>query len=60
MVFPVTSINRLSKEAKVSKVIRLAYLGDLILDLGQKSVVELASEWRVSPLDSCSWSIEFN
>ena len=54
MAFPVASIDRLSKEAKVSKVIRFAYLGGLVLDPGQKSVVELASEWCVSPLDSCS------
>ena len=52
--FPVTSVNRLSKEAKVSKVIRLAYSGDPVLDPGQKSVIELASEWRISPLDSFS------
>ena len=53
-VFPVTSVDRLSEEAKVSKVIRLAYSGDLVLDPGQKYVIELASEWHVSPLDSCS------
>ena len=54
MVFSIASIDRLSKEAKVSKVIRFAYSGDLVLDPGWKSIVELASEWCVSPLDSCS------
>ena len=39
---------------KVSEVIGFAYSGDLVLNPGQKSVVELVSEWRVSPLDSCS------
>ena len=54
MVFPIASIDRLSEKAKVSEVIRFAYSGDLVLNPGQKSVVELASEWRVSPLDSRS------
>ena len=53
-MFPIASINRLSKEVKVTKVVRLAYSGDLVLDPGWKSVVELTSEWCVSPLDSCS------
>ena len=35
---------------KVSEVIGFAYLGDLVLDLGQKSVVELASEWLHLPI----------
>ena len=60
MAFPIASIDRLSKKAKVSEVIRFAYSGDLVLDLGQKSVVELASEWCVSPLDSHSESVELN
>ena len=48
------SIDRLSENAKVSEVIGFAYSGDLVLNPGRKSVVELASEWHVSPLDSCS------
>ena len=54
MVFPIASIDRLSEKAKVSEVIRFAYLGDLILNPGWKSIVELALEWRISPLDSRS------
>ena len=53
-VFPIASIDGLSEGTKVSKVIGFAYLGDLVLNPGQKSIVELALEWRVSPLDSCS------
>ena len=55
MAFPIASIDGLSKEMKVSEVIRFAYSGDLALDLGQKSIVELVSEWCVSPLDSRSY-----
>ena len=54
MVFPIASINGLSKSKKVSKVIGFAYSGDFDLNLGWKTVVELASEWHVSQLDSCS------
>ena len=41
MVFPVVGINRLSEYIEISKVVRFTYSGDLILDLGQKSIVEL-------------------
>ena len=54
MAFPIASIDILSENMKVSEVIGFACSGDLVLDPGQKSVVELASEWRISPLDSCS------
>ena len=54
MAFPIASIDGLSESTKVSEVIGLAYSGDLSLNLGRKSVVELASEWCISPLDLCS------
>ena len=54
MAFPIASINRLSEKAKVSEVIRFAYSGDLVLNPGWKSVVDLALELHVSPLDSRS------
>ena len=54
MAFPILSINGLSKGTKISEVIGFAYSGDLVLNPGGKSVVELASKWRVSPLDSRS------
>ena len=54
MSFPIVSIDGLSESTKVSEVIGFAYLGDLVLNLGQKSIVELTSEWCVSPLDSSS------
>ena len=53
-MFPIASIDGLSESMEVSEVIGFAYLGDLVLNLGQKSIVELASEWRVPPLDSSS------
>ena len=36
---------------EVSNVVRFTYSGNPILDLGQKSVVELMLEWHISPLD---------
>ena len=51
MVFPIASIDRLGKEEKVGKVVRFAYSGDLVLDPGQKSIVELVLEWCVSPMN---------
>ena len=47
MVFPIASIDGLSESTKVSEVIGFAYLGDLVLNPGQKSIVELVGVARL-------------
>ena len=49
-MFPIASINGLSESTKVSEVIGFAYSGDLVLNPGWKSIIELVSEWRVEEM----------
>ena len=58
--FPVMSINYLDKRPEVGEVVRFAYTGDLILDSGRKSLVELSSGCDVTPLDLSCKMVEFN
>ena len=53
VAFPVVRIDGLSECTEAGKVVRFTYSGNLILDLGQKSI-ELTLEWCVSLLDTCS------
>ena len=59
-LFPIMSINGLDERPEVREVVRFAYTGDLILDSGRKSVVELSLECSVAPLDSSCKAVEFN
>ena len=43
-------IDGLGEYTEVGKVVSFTYSGDLILDLGGKSIVELMTEWCVSPI----------
>ena len=48
------SINGLDERPEVGEVVGFAYMGDLVLDSGGKSGVELSLECDVAPLDlSC-------
>ena len=58
--FPITSINGLDKGLEIGEVVRFAYTGNLILDSGRNSVVDLSSECSVTPLDSSCKVVESN
>ena len=47
--FPVTEINALFQNMKLSKGSRLSYMGNLILDLGWKSFVKLMLQGTITP-----------
>ena len=53
-MFPVIGINVLEKGAECNEGVGFADIGNLILDLGQKSGVELLMECGISPLDTGS------
>jgi len=57
--FPIMSVNGLDEGSEVREVVRFAYAGNLILDSGGKSVVELLLECSISPLDSSCKVIKF-
>jgi hypothetical protein len=52
VAFPIMSINSLDEELEIGKAVGFAYVGNLILDSGRKSVVELSLECGITPLDS--------
>ena len=60
VAFPIMSINGLDKGLEIGEVVGFAYVGDLVLDSGRKSVVELSSECGITPLDSSCKMVEFN
>jgi len=60
VLFPITSIDGLDERLEVREVVRFAYTGDLVLDSGRKSIVELSLECSVAPLDLSCKVVEFN
>ena len=58
--FTIMSVNGLDERLEVREVVGFAYVRDLILDSGRKSVVELLLECGITPLDLSCKTIEFN
>ena len=51
MTFPVTGVDGLDEGAESVEVVRFANSGDFILDAARQSIVELAAEGSVAPVD---------
>ena len=60
VLFPITSINDLDERPEVGEVVGFAYVGDLILDSGEKYIVELSLECGITLLDSSYKTVEFD
>ena len=60
MAFPVIRINGLGEGAEVGESVRFPNVGDLILDLGWESSVQLSAQGSFTPLDTSSKAIEVN
>ena len=58
--FPIMSINGLDEGLEVGEVVGFAYMGNLVLDSGGKSIVELLSEHGVTPLYLSCKVVEFD
>ena len=59
--FAVTRINALCQNTKLSKSCKLSYMGNLILDSGWKSLVELMLQSTIAPtMNLGSKLIEFH
>jgi hypothetical protein len=54
VTFPVTGVDALGEFAEFDEGIRLSDAGDLVLDSGRESDVELSSESSLAPMDSRS------
>jgi hypothetical protein len=54
VTFPVTGVDALGEFAEFGEGIRLSNVGNLVLDLGWESDVELSSDGGLAPLNS--WS----
>ena len=51
MAFPVAGIDRLDEGAELVEVVQFADSCDFILDAARKSIVELAAESSITPID---------
>ena len=59
-VLPISGINGLSKGTEFMEGVRFADVGDFILDVGQKSAIQLLVEGGVTPLYLGSKAVEVN
>ena len=60
VMFPVMRVDGLGKGAEVGEGVGFADMGDFILDLGWKSMIQLSVEGSVTPLDISSKVVEVN
>ena len=51
MALPISGVDRLGKGMEFVEGVRFADVGDLILDVGCKSVIHLSAEGSITPLD---------
>ena len=57
---PILGVNRLGKGMEFMEGVGFADKGDLILDVGWKSMIHLSAEGGVAPLDMGSKAVEVN
>src|SRR3979490_2381944 len=60
MSFPVTGVDGLGQGAEFMERTGFTNTGHFVLDSSWESVIELAAECSISPLDACSKAVEFN
>ena len=58
MALPILGVDRLGKGMEFVEGVRLSNMGNLILDAGWKSMIQLSVEGGITPLDMGSESIE--
>ena len=52
MVLPISGVDGLGEGTEFMEGVRFADAGDLILDVGRKSMIHLSAEGSVTPLDT--------
>ena len=55
---PILGVDRLGEGMEFMEGVGFADMGDLILDVGQKSTIHLSAEGGVTPLDTGSKAVE--
>ena len=60
MVLPISGVNRLGEGMEFMEGVGFADVGNLILDVGRKSMIHLSVEGSVAPLDMGGKVVEVN